>query len=136
MSMYRIPLTDIEFNGLKAHELEIGSPSQLSDVFRQGVRYTLDVPTIRNQDIRLIVKYFEGDGYTYSYERIIPIIYKSKEDFIFDFEEKCIAAKEKGEDIFFIANTRFNCMNFFSGDGDCFPPEVNTVDEWFSNNIK
>lgn len=136
MSMHRIPLTDIEFNGLKAHGLEIGTPSQLSDVFRQGIRYALDIPTIRNQDIRLIVQYSEGDGYTYSCKRIIPIVYKSKEDFIFDFEEKCIEAKENGEILVIIANIRFNCMAFFNDNGEWFPPEVYTVDEWFSINTK
>lgn len=86
--------------------------------------------------MRLIVIYVEGDGYTYSYERIIPIIYKSKEDFIFDFEEKCITAKENGEDQILIANTKFECMKFFNEEGDCSLPEVYTVDEWFSNNTK
>lgn len=41
MSMHRIPLTDLERRGLEAHGLEIGTPSQLSDVFRQGMAYAL-----------------------------------------------------------------------------------------------
>ena len=41
MSMHRIPLTDIEREGLKAHGLGrgIGKPSQLADCFRQGVKW-------------------------------------------------------------------------------------------------
>ena len=39
MSMHKIPLTPIEESGLRAHGLDIGKPSQLSDAFRQGVRY-------------------------------------------------------------------------------------------------
>jgi hypothetical protein len=39
MSMHKIPLTPIEEAGLRAHGLDIGTPSQLSDAFRQGVRY-------------------------------------------------------------------------------------------------
>ena len=41
MSMHRIPLTDIEREGLKAHGLgrDIGKPSQLADCFRQGVKW-------------------------------------------------------------------------------------------------
>ena len=39
MSMHKIPLTPIEEAGLRAHGLDIGKPSQLSDAFRQGVRY-------------------------------------------------------------------------------------------------
>lgn len=37
--MHKIPLTHIEENGLRAHGLNIGTPSQLSDVFRQGVAW-------------------------------------------------------------------------------------------------
>lgn len=37
MSMHKIPLTDMEYNGLIAHGLDIHKPSQLSDAFRQGV---------------------------------------------------------------------------------------------------
>lgn len=39
MSMHKIPLTDIEREGLKTHGLPIGTPSQLSDVFRHGVKW-------------------------------------------------------------------------------------------------
>ena len=41
MSMHKIPLMEIERSGLQNHGLAIGKPSQLSDVFRQGVRYAL-----------------------------------------------------------------------------------------------
>lgn len=39
MSMHRIPLTEVEEYGLRAHGLDIGTPSQLSDAFRQGLKY-------------------------------------------------------------------------------------------------
>lgn len=39
MSMHKIPLTEIEESGLRAHGLDIGTPSQLSDAFRQGVAW-------------------------------------------------------------------------------------------------
>lgn len=39
MSMHKVPLTPIEEAGLRAHGLDIGTPSQLSDAFRQGVRF-------------------------------------------------------------------------------------------------
>lgn len=42
MSMHRIPLTELERVGLTNHGLPIGNPSQLSDVFRQGVKWALD----------------------------------------------------------------------------------------------
>lgn len=39
MSMHKIPLTQTEEAGLIAHGLDIGTPSQLSDAFRQGVAW-------------------------------------------------------------------------------------------------
>jgi len=39
MSMHRIPLTEIEMAGLTTHGLPIGKPSQLSDVFRHGIKW-------------------------------------------------------------------------------------------------
>lgn len=41
MSMHKKPLTAIEESGLRSHGLDIGTPSQLSDVFRQGVAWAL-----------------------------------------------------------------------------------------------
>jgi len=41
MSMHRKPLTDLERAGLEAHGLDIGTPSQLSDAFRQGIAWAL-----------------------------------------------------------------------------------------------
>ena len=41
MSMHKIPLTDVEESGLLAHGLDIGTPSQLSDAFRLGVRWAI-----------------------------------------------------------------------------------------------
>jgi hypothetical protein len=40
--MHNIPLTEMEYKGLIGHGLDTDSPSQLSDAFRQGVRYALD----------------------------------------------------------------------------------------------
>ena len=42
MSMHRIQLTELERTGLINHGLAVGSPSQLSDVFRHGVKWALD----------------------------------------------------------------------------------------------
>ena len=42
MSMHKIPLTPTEESGLRAHGLDIGTPSQLSDAFRQGVAWGLE----------------------------------------------------------------------------------------------
>lgn len=39
MSMHKIPLTDLEKQGLIEHGLSMDSPSQLSDSFRLGVQF-------------------------------------------------------------------------------------------------
>lgn len=39
MSMHKKPLTRLEEEGLRAHGLPIGTPSQLSDVFRHGIAW-------------------------------------------------------------------------------------------------
>lgn len=42
MSMHKIPLTQLKVEGLLAHGLDVGSPSQISDCFRLGVKWALD----------------------------------------------------------------------------------------------
>lgn len=41
MSMHKVPLTKLERDGLEAHHLAIGTPSQLSDCFRLGVQWAI-----------------------------------------------------------------------------------------------
>lgn len=45
MSMHKIPLTDMEYNGLIAHGFDVHKPSQLSDAFRLGVAWVLSQTT-------------------------------------------------------------------------------------------
>lgn len=42
MDDHKVPLTPIEEEGLRAHGLNIGTPSQLSDAFRQGVKWAIE----------------------------------------------------------------------------------------------
>ena len=42
MSMHKIPLSELERKGLTKHGLNIGTPSQLSDCFRSGMKWALD----------------------------------------------------------------------------------------------
>lgn len=42
MSLHKIPLTPMEEEGLKAHGLPIGNPSQLSDSFRHGMTWAIN----------------------------------------------------------------------------------------------
>ena len=41
MSMHKIPLTQWEEAGLRAHGLDVGTPSQLSDCFRHGMAWAI-----------------------------------------------------------------------------------------------
>lgn len=47
MSMHRIPLTELERAGLINYGLAAGKPSQLSDVFRHGVKWAIDNSVIK-----------------------------------------------------------------------------------------
>ena len=47
MSMHRIPLTELERAGLINHGLDVGKPSQLSDVFRHGMKWAIDNSVIK-----------------------------------------------------------------------------------------
>jgi hypothetical protein len=42
MSMHKVPLIKIEEEGLKAHHLPIGKPSQLADAFRHGIAWAIN----------------------------------------------------------------------------------------------
>ena len=47
MSIHRIPLTELERAGLINHGLDVGKPSQLSDVFRRGMKWAIDNSAIK-----------------------------------------------------------------------------------------
>jgi len=62
MSMHKIPLTPIEESGLRAHGLDIGKPSQLSDAFRQGVRYaSTQLPSQGGEAVEVVAWRHWGD---------------------------------------------------------------------------
>ena len=47
MSIHRIPLTELERAGLINYGLAVGKPSQLSDVFRHGMKWAIDNSVIK-----------------------------------------------------------------------------------------
>ena len=51
MSMHKTPLTEIERTGLEKHHLPVGSPSQLSDCFRLGVKHAAEANTQAVPDV-------------------------------------------------------------------------------------
>jgi hypothetical protein len=68
--MHRIILTEPELLGLENHGLAIGTPSQLSDVFRQGMawadsrhnRLKLENQTMQNK-FNQVIDYAIAQGY-------------------------------------------------------------------------
>ena len=65
MSMHKKPLTRLEEEGLRAHGLPIGTPSQLSDVFRHGIAWAAaqgqgDVRRLR-EAAQKVISHVEGD---------------------------------------------------------------------------
>jgi hypothetical protein len=82
--------------------------------------------------MRLIVEYQDSNGYTFSNTVSKPVIYKSAEDFIVDFEAKC---KSSNVYEFTIGGARFMVSNFIILD-EFYPPDVYTLDEWYEQNVQ
>lgn len=82
MSMHKVPLTAIEEEGLRLHGLVIGTPSQLSDCFRHGMKWQAEqsqrwisvderLPDVRagdNQEVILKVRRANGKEYVFAAE--------------------------------------------------------------------
>ncbi|MBC8737008.1 hypothetical protein F6X40_09325 [Paraburkholderia sp. UCT31] len=80
--------------------------------------------------VRLVVDYGVTDGCTYHCRVTVPVLYKSAEDFVVDFEAWCQANRTAHELKF--AGVSFNPDNFFE-EGVYYGPDVMTVDEWFAS---
>jgi len=83
--------------------------------------------------MRLVIRYPVGDGYTWSGEVVLPVEYKSAEALYVDFEEAVRAAQRMGWRgyEFEVAGHEFDADDFLENDRYT-PPEILTVDEWFS----
>ena len=57
MSMHKKPLTRLEEEGLRAHGLPIGTPSQLSDVFRHGIAWAASQNQSEVQRLRVALEH-------------------------------------------------------------------------------
>jgi hypothetical protein len=57
--MHKIPLTELERSGLKAHGLDIGTPSQLSDVFRQGMKWAQENDESKEELLEIIGEFIK-----------------------------------------------------------------------------
>lgn len=73
MSQHKTPLTDIEMEGLKLYGLPIGTPSQLSDSFRNGFAYAKNVNDYKAQRDELLEAlkgYLANDGSAFCFDAI------------------------------------------------------------------
>lgn len=78
--------------------------------------------------MRIVMRYHESDGCTYSCENVIPIEYESCHAAAEDFENSIKSAKEF---YFSFAGVEFYDTSFYERGRYC-PPEFLTVDEWFA----
>lgn len=76
---------------------------------------------------RYVLVYQLSDGYSYSFDETVPILYESAEQLLIDVEEFCKVGKE-----FEICGHLFD-PNDFSSDGKFYAPDIYTLDEWFDN---
>lgn len=88
--------------------------------------------------MRLVIEYMSGDGHVYSCKNTVPVEYESAETFAVEFEQFC---HEKYHMAQCPPYTSFNCFMFAGKYWDVsdffenkvyYPPEISTVDEWFS----
>jgi len=88
--------------------------------------------------MRLVIEYYVGDGYTWSATNTVPVEYESAEAFVVEFEEACKEARVQAKQTrrhwleFTFAGLEWDADCFFTSDGEYCPPEILTVDEWFS----
>ncbi len=80
--------------------------------------------------MRLIVTYSVSDGCTYSFIVTEPVIHKSPESFIVEFEEKCKEQSDEYMSEFTVGGASFCASNFYE-DGRYFGPTILTVDQYF-----
>jgi len=85
--------------------------------------------------MRLIIEYTETDGYTYSHNISKPVIYKSAEDLMVDFENKCKYFCSNSPYKFTIGGATFNAADFFIK-GEYIEPTFYTLDEWYEQYIE
>jgi hypothetical protein len=79
--------------------------------------------------------YAEGDRCTYWCETVHPIVCESPERLYVDFEEAAQLAYRNGKARFNVGDLKFDTETFFD-DRVFYPPEIMTVDEWFSRDAK
>jgi hypothetical protein len=88
--------------------------------------------------MRLVIEYYVGVDYTWSVTNTVPVEYESAEAFVVEFEEACKEARVQAKQTrrhwleFTFAGLEWDADCFFTSDGEYCPPEILTVDEWFS----
>lgn len=85
--------------------------------------------------MRLVIEFSAGDGCTWWATVSVPVVYESAEAFAVDFEEACLKAKSSAEYTFKFAGYDWEPGDFII-DGDYFPPDILTVDEWFARHVR
>lgn len=79
---------------------------------------------------RLLMRYTFGDGFTWSCERVFPLLAESPEAALVAFEDTYQQAKAAGQSFLF-AGAKFYPCDFEENDV-YYAPDFLTLDEWFA----
>ena len=84
--------------------------------------------------MKIVMTYTVGDGYTWSALETVPVEYHSVEDLFIDFTNCLDTCKRQKTDKFELANREFRVCDFIV-DGRVYMPDIETLEEWFENNL-
>ena len=107
MSMHRIPLTELERAGLINHGLDVGKPSQLSDVFRHGMKWATDNSVIKWISVGERLPAYGDDCLIVAEGKSEP------ENIVYEFTKNKFSSEDQfvsipgGEDYFYARNVSF-----------------------------
>lgn len=84
--------------------------------------------------MNLVMLWVSGDGYAFSCQNVMPIVYDSEEALLVDFMEAATTALVNNKSTFSFLSSGFHTDDFFypnSGEFAECPPEILTVHKWF-----
>lgn len=86
MSMHKIPLTELEEEGLRKHGLDIGKPSQLSDAFRLGIKWASEELGEQNKVLQAEIESLRAENSQFKLKEKFAQSDKNKQQILFEAE--------------------------------------------------
>lgn len=99
MSMHKIPLTPLEEQGLCAHGLPVGQPSQLADSFRQGMAWALRAQPDDMYETRQDGKRVHKARWEVGIRRIVALLWGNEREFEIDEVVEAVRALLKNPNL-------------------------------------